>query len=87
MAANVNKTRFGKSSLFSKLVVVTSWSMVTDEIHVFKILTFCATGCTIAFEERENIEIFVCLTENGMIARYIAKQQPKSWHAQQMTVL
>tara|TARA_B110000503_G_C6943607_1_gene328009 strand:+ start:398 stop:646 length:249 start_codon:yes stop_codon:yes gene_type:complete len=36
-----------------------------------------STGCTIAFEERENVDMFVCLTENGKIARQIAKYHPK----------
>ena len=55
---------------------------VKDEVKskgssVQNIDILCATGCTIAFEERENVDMFVCLTENGKIARYIAKHHPK----------
>ena len=35
------------------------------------------TGCAIAFEQRENVDLFVCLTENGRIARHLSKQKPK----------
>jgi|TARA_B110000285_G_C15046559_1_gene574618 pyruvate kinase len=36
-----------------------------------------ATGCSIAFDPRENVDMFVCLTDDGMIARHLAKQRPK----------
>lgn len=35
------------------------------------------TGCSIAFDPRENVDMFVCLTEDGKIARHLAKQRPK----------
>jgi pyruvate kinase len=35
------------------------------------------TGCNIAFDPRENVDMFVCLTEDGKIARHLAKQRPK----------
>jgi len=31
------------------------------------------TGCSIAYEQRENVDMFVCLTENGKIARHLAR--------------
>lgn len=34
-------------------------------------------GASIAYEQRENVDMFVCLTENGKIARHLAKQRPK----------
>lgn len=34
-------------------------------------------GAQIAFEQRENVDLFVCFTENGKIARYLSKQKPK----------
>ena len=34
------------------------------------------TGCQIAFEE-DSVDIFLCMTENGRIARHVAKQRPK----------
>ena len=36
-----------------------------------------ATGSAIAFDPRENVDMFVCLTDDGMIARHLAKQRPK----------
>eukprot|EP00355_Strombidium_rassoulzadegani_P002942 CAMPEP_0168613124 /NCGR_PEP_ID=MMETSP0449_2-20121227/3287_1 /TAXON_ID=1082188 /ORGANISM="Strombidium rassoulzadegani, Strain ras09" /LENGTH=566 /DNA_ID=CAMNT_0008653743 /DNA_START=15 /DNA_END=1715 /DNA_ORIENTATION=- len=35
------------------------------------------TGCSIAFEPKENVDMFICLTENGRIAKHIAKQRPR----------
>lgn len=35
------------------------------------------TGCTIAFEESENVDMFVCLTDTGKVARFLAKHHPK----------
>ena len=35
------------------------------------------TACQIAFEQKESVDMFVCLTEVGKIARHIAKQRPK----------
>ena len=35
------------------------------------------TGCSIAYEQRENVDMFVCLTQNGKIARHLSKQKPK----------
>ena len=32
------------------------------------------TACSIALDN--NVDIFVCLTENGRIARYVAKYKP-----------
>ena len=32
-----------------------------------------ATGSAIAFDPRENVDMFVCLTDDGMIARHLAK--------------
>lgn len=34
-------------------------------------------GASIAYEQRENVDMFVCLTENGKIARHLARQRPK----------
>lgn len=34
-------------------------------------------GAQIAYEQRENVDMFVCMTENGKIARHLAKQRPK----------
>lgn len=34
-------------------------------------------GCAIAYEQKENVDMFVCLTETGKIARHLAKQRPK----------
>jgi pyruvate kinase len=34
-------------------------------------------GCAIAYEQKENVDMFVCLTEDGKIARHLAKQRPK----------
>lgn len=34
-------------------------------------------GCQIAYEQKENVDMFVCLTENGKIARHLSKQRPK----------
>lgn len=31
------------------------------------------TGCSIAYEQRENVDMFVCLTKNGKIARHLSK--------------
>jgi pyruvate kinase len=36
-----------------------------------------STGTSVAFDPRENVDLFVCLTENGKIARHLAKQRPK----------
>jgi len=36
-----------------------------------------STGCAIAFEQRENVDLFICITENGRIARHLSKQKPK----------
>ena len=36
-----------------------------------------STGCAIAFDQKENVDMFVCLTEDGKIARALAKQRPK----------
>ena len=35
------------------------------------------TGCAIAFEPKENVDMFICITENGRIARHLAKQKPR----------
>ena len=35
------------------------------------------TGNAIAQEQRENVDLFVCITENGKIARHLARQKPK----------
>lgn len=35
------------------------------------------TGCAIAFEPKENVDMFVCMTENGRIARHIARNKPR----------
>ena len=35
------------------------------------------TGCQIAYEQKENVDMFVCMTETGLIARHVAKQRPK----------
>lgn len=37
----------------------------------------CSTGCQIAYEQKENVDMFVVLTENGRVARHIAKQRPR----------
>jgi pyruvate kinase len=34
-------------------------------------------GAQIAYEQRENVDMFVCMTETGKIARHLAKQRPK----------
>lgn len=36
-----------------------------------------SAGCSIAYEQKENVDMFVCLTEDGRIARHLAKQRPK----------
>ena len=46
-------------------------------IRVQNIDILSATGCTLAFEERENVDMFVCLTDTGKIARYLSKHFPK----------
>lgn len=30
-------------------------------------------GAQIAFEQKDNVDLFVCFTENGKIARYLSK--------------
>jgi pyruvate kinase len=45
------------------------------KIQNIDILT--TTGCTIAFEESENVDMFVCLTDTGKVARFLAKHHPK----------
>lgn len=32
-----------------------------------------STGCNIAYEQRENVDLFICLTNDGLIARHLAK--------------
>jgi len=36
-----------------------------------------STGLSVAFDEGKNLDMFVCLTETGKTARYIAKFRPK----------
>lgn len=36
-----------------------------------------STGCALAFEPKENVDMIVCMTENGKIARYLSKQRPR----------
>lgn len=35
------------------------------------------TSCGIAFEKDSDVDMLVCLTDNGKIAKYLAKQRPK----------
>ena len=35
------------------------------------------TGSAIAYEQRENVDLFICITETGKIARHLSKQKPK----------
>jgi hypothetical protein len=32
-----------------------------------------STSCSMAFEKESDIDIIVCMTENGKIARYLSK--------------
>jgi pyruvate kinase len=35
------------------------------------------TGVSIAHEQREQVDMIVCMTENGRLASQLAKQRPK----------
>ena len=55
---------------------------VRDEIkkqghRALSIDVLTTAGCAIAYEQKENVDMFVCLTEDGKIARHLAKQRPK----------
>lgn len=34
-----------------------------------------STSCAMAFEKESDIDIIICITENGKIARYLSKQR------------
>lgn len=36
-----------------------------------------STSCQMAFEKESDIDIIICLTENGKIARYLSKQRTR----------
>jgi pyruvate kinase len=36
-----------------------------------------STSCSMAFEKENDIDIILCLTENGKIARYLSKQRTR----------
>lgn len=35
------------------------------------------SGCAIAFEPKENVDMLLCLTETGRVANYLSKQRPR----------
>ena len=35
------------------------------------------SGCCIAFEPKENVDMLLCLTETGNIANFLSKQRPR----------
>jgi len=37
----------------------------------------CTTSCTMAFDKDADVDIIVCLTENGKIARFLSKQRTR----------
>jgi pyruvate kinase len=37
----------------------------------------CTTSCSMAFEKDADVDIIVCFTENGKIARYLSKQRTR----------
>lgn len=36
-----------------------------------------ATSCGMAFEKESDIDIIICITENGKVARYLSKQRTR----------
>lgn len=36
-----------------------------------------STSCSMAFEKENDIDIIICITENGKIARYLSKQRTR----------
>lgn len=36
-----------------------------------------STSCAIAFEKDSDVDMIICFTENGKIARFLSKQRPK----------
>lgn len=47
------------------------------EGHTPNIDVLTSTSCSMAFEKESDIDIIVCMTENGKIARYLSKQRTK----------
>ncbi len=37
----------------------------------------CPMPCGMAFEKENDIDIIICITENGKIARYLSKQRTR----------
>ena len=37
----------------------------------------CSTSCSMAFDKDSDVDIIICITENGKIARYLSKQRTK----------
>lgn len=37
----------------------------------------CNTACSMAFEKDSDVDIILCFTENGKIARFLSKQRTK----------
>ena len=35
------------------------------------------TGCAIGFEPKENVDMYICMTESGKMASYLSKQRPR----------
>lgn len=46
-----------------------------DKLANIDILT--STSCAMAFEKESDIDIIICITENGKIARYLSKQRTR----------
>jgi len=48
-----------------------------EGINASNIDVLCTTSCALAFEQDSDVDMLVCMTENGKIARHLSKQKPK----------
>lgn len=48
-----------------------------EGINASSVDVLTSTSCAIAFEKDSDVDMIICFTENGKIARYLSKQRPK----------
>lgn len=48
-----------------------------DGVNASSIDVLTSTSCAIAFEKDSDVDMIICFSESGKIARFLSKQRPK----------